>query len=443
MIKFGSCKPLIRFASKKAVNGKTPASISDVKELASPPLVNGKVIPDNGTKRSWLRTVSSVLAVPMFVGGVGIALYIKDDNFRSVVTDYGSKIFQSFSVFHRKAWQSLLSNIPGSDQHEPSKTTGSMKDDYQLRRIEDVSSEDLEEAVSTNSMGNNSERPPEPHQAVIVHTLLQQREAKLREEFDEVINERVENLIRPTLVLREKEIFSKLEQHLYEQKKAIENEIAAERASRFERMNEMNKKAVALDVLMNEHDLQLKQSRQAHALVVIANRLDKDLESAIPFTAAWSQLESLKNDQVISAAVNSVPKEIVNRGINSFAQLKTRFKQMSRSYRRAALTSPDAGIFEQLLAAVCSCLLLERNAYDYGSDDFAKIQRAYFFMGQADLQSVVAEIESLDPRGASYDMSRDWLKDAKNRLLVSQTMHLLKLYASELSLNSSRWSSSS
>lgn len=113
-------------------------------------------------------------------------------------------------------------------------------------------------------------------------------------------------------------------------------------------------------------------------------------------------------------------------------QLQKRFETVVNAGRRGALVPPGAGIGGHLLAGTISALLVEQRSLVKGKDELSRLTRASYFVSREDLFNAVRELEQLDPKGLPAKLCRDWLKDAKGRLVTDMAIQVL---ASSIYLN--------
>ena len=116
-------------------------------------------------------------------------------------------------------------------------------------------------------------------------------------------------------------------------------------------------------------------------------------------------------------------------------QLQKRFEKVVNAGRRGALVPPNAGIGGHLLAGTVSALLVEQRSLVKGKDEMSRLTRASYYVAREDLSRAIAELDKLDPNGVPARLCKDWLHDAKGRLVTDMAIQLLKSHAADLASN--------
>ena len=121
---------------------------------------------------------------------------------------------------------------------------------------------------------------------------------------------------------------------------------------------------------------------------------------------------------------------MLNNGVASLDFLRHRFHKLHSAAEEASLraTSPKPNsIWSHFSAKLFSWMLLRERKVLQGNDDHARLNRADFFLKNGNLNSAVNELEAVSAPTA--EVVADWLRQAKDRLVVEQAVKVLQAQA--------------
>lgn len=208
------------------------------------------------------------------------------------------------------------------------------------------------------------------------------------------------------------------------------------RQERMQKLNEMKTTAGALQ-LMLEHAVEAqKRSKQVWELSLCLIDVQEAIKgSAEPFAKQWEALlDASKGDPVLETAITSVPAEVVVSGVSNRGELTSRFfKKVESATREGALIdkakpalngSAPPTIWGYVLARVTSLFLVPQRTLVEGNRPEDIISRAGYYLSHGDLDGCTKELESL--RGEPAELAKDWISAAKDRLLLENTLNIVK-----------------
>lgn len=172
-------------------------------------------------------------------------------------------------------------------------------------------------------------------------------------------------------------------------------------------------------------------SLKAHRLSAAALALAEKLETNKP---AVKELAALKDaagkDGVIPAALVTIP-EAVKRGVPTLSELQTRFENVQKRSRQAALVPTGRNGLEGQLAGILFSTLKYYPDPDDPAPDADKdnaeyvLARARKYVQLGDLESAVEQLDKLT--GQPAFTVKDWKKDASDRIVVEKALKVIKM----------------
>lgn len=138
----------------------------------------------------------------------------------------------------------------------------------------------------------------------------------------------------------------------------------------------------------------------------------------------------MKDNQVISSAVGSIPSSI-NIGVPTLSELQTKFDTIYLKCRQAALVpSGRVGLEGQLFGILLSSLKYAPSVDEpapEGRKDEAEyvLARARQYVHLGELNLAVEELKKL--QGQPAFTIKDWKKSAEDRITVDKALHIIKM----------------
>jgi mitofilin len=224
-----------------------------------------------------------------------------------------------------------------------------------------------------------------------------------------------------------------LEQEIQLQRKFLDSvraSVESEREGRLSKLDELSSSVSELENLTSQWnsvvDATLQTQHLHVALEAVRAKLDDAVTSGHP-TPFLSELVALKevstDDEVVSAAIASIPPIAYQRGIPSPASLIDRFRRVASEVRKASLLPEDAGVASHAASAVLSRLMFAKKAergLPEGEDVEATLARTEVLLEEGDLESAAREMNGL--KGWAGVLSRDWVAECRRVLEVKQAV---------------------
>ncbi|CAM9968432.1 unnamed protein product, partial [Choristocarpus tenellus] len=158
------------------------------------------------------------------------------------------------------------------------------------------------------------------------------------------------------------------------------------------------------------------------------------------------QLVSLRElaggDELVESAVSAIPEEAAAKGIPTLPQLRDRFRTVHGECRRVSLVPEQAGsgLGGQIWGSILAKVTMAPSGMVEGDSAECVLARAKHLVEVGELASAVGELDKL--KGLPAETIRDWLSDAKTRLLADQArltaMTVIRCHASLLSASRSK-----
>jgi mitofilin len=130
------------------------------------------------------------------------------------------------------------------------------------------------------------------------------------------------------------------------------------------------------------------------------------------------------DDSVIKAALDSIPKRVLQQGVPTELELAQRFARVYDNCYRVALVPEDGGVVEHAMAHLAAAVTI-RGGKPEGTSQEAVLARAReLLVEQNDLDAALNEMEKL--KGPVKEAASDWIAQAKGRVAVQQAVLLIK-----------------
>ncbi|KAF4549626.1 MIC complex subunit MIC60-like protein [Elsinoe fawcettii] len=217
----------------------------------------------------------------------------------------------------------------------------------------------------------------------------------------------------------------------------IEQRVEAERQGRLGKLDQLSTSVNELERLTAEWNSVIDNNLQTQHLHVALDAVRSAIEQyehPTPFVAELAALKEVGNsNQVVNAAIASIPPVAYQRGLPTSAHLIDRFRRVASEVRKAALLPEDAGVASHAASAVLSRLMFSKKGEGMpaGSDVEAVLTRTENLLEEGDLDGAAREMNSL--HGWAGVLSRDWVGECRR---VLETRQALEVIATEARLQS-------
>ena len=270
---------------------------------------------------------------------------------------------------------------------------------------------------------------------------MQDQEVKWRDEYEEE-REKLSQSYHEKLALEldaakrvaeETKNNELLEQEIQLQRRFLDSVRASvenEREGRLSKLDQLSSSVTELENLTTQWNSVVDATLQTQHLHVALDAVRAQLDDAITAghpTPFLNELVALKevsaDDEVVSAAIASIPPVAYQRGIPSPASLIDRFRRVASEVRKASLLPEDAGVASHAASAVLSRLMFAKKAergLPAGEDVEATLARTEVLLEEGDLESAAREMNGL--QGWAGVLSRDWIGECRRVLEVRQAV---------------------
>ena len=206
----------------------------------------------------------------------------------------------------------------------------------------------------------------------------------------------------------------------------VANSVEAERNGRLSKLNELSSSVSELEKLTGEWnsviDANLATQHLHVALESVRAAIGK-YDHPTPFINELAALKEMGNsNEVINAAIASIPPVAYQRGVPTSAHLIDRFRRVASEVRKAALLPEDAGVASHAASAVLSRFMFSKKGEGMpeGSDAEAVLTRTEVFLEEGDLDGAAREMNGL--HGWASVLSKDWVQECRRVLETKQAL---------------------
>mmetsp|Transcript_15829 Transcript_15829/g.30975 ORF Transcript_15829/g.30975 Transcript_15829/m.30975 type:complete len:611 (-) Transcript_15829:62-1894(-) len=209
-----------------------------------------------------------------------------------------------------------------------------------------------------------------------------------------------------------------------------------DRAERLAELQEFKIQVEAFDSLLALKNEKEVVSQRLHRLSSAVSAITDDLEGNRGFLSAWNTLKhDGQGDPILEAALEAVSLKTAARGVIPMRVVQSRFRRVERACRQVAyLPKEDPTLFGFAVAKLFQVVTLREHRFLVaGTDDHARIGRASYYMEQGNLLACLQELEQTSP--AVMEVCVDFVRDVKERLVVEQTLAVIKTHMSSLQLD--------
>lgn len=209
-------------------------------------------------------------------------------------------------------------------------------------------------------------------------------------------------------------------------------QVAAELQTKAATLQALQDKLAHLEAALSASQTAKEGSVRAHRLSAAALALAEKLETSQP---AASEVQALKlaageADGVISTALGTIP-EAVQSGVPTLAELQTRFDQVHKKCRQAALVPAGRPGLEGQLAGMLFATVKYAPSPDEPAPEAEKdsaeyvLVRAKKYVQLGDLEQAVEQLDKLEGQ-AAFTVA-DWKRDAMSRVAVVKALKVIKM----------------
>ncbi|KAK9163228.1 hypothetical protein Syun_004130 [Stephania yunnanensis] len=252
------------------------------------------------------------------------------------------------------------------------------------------------------------------------------------------IKEKAEENLQTELQRKEEEVELQLKKIQELARAELAAAIASEKAAHIEKMEEANLHINALCIAFYALSEEARQSEFVHKLTLGALALEDVLPKGLPIqaevTSLKAYLDEVGRDSLVDLVLSTLPKETLECGTSTKAQLNKKAKSQKGLLRHYSLIPPNGGgMLAHGLAYVAS-LLKMREDDQSGNGIESLISRVEKYLAEGRLAEA-ADVLEAGVRGTQAEkIISGWVKQARNRAVTEQALSLLQSYATSISL---------
>ncbi|KAK9166714.1 hypothetical protein Scep_001905 [Stephania cephalantha] len=252
------------------------------------------------------------------------------------------------------------------------------------------------------------------------------------------IKEKAEENLQTELQRKEEEVELQLKKIQELARAELAAAIASEKEAHIEKMEEANLHINALCMAFYALSEEARQSEFVHTLTLGALALEDVLSKGLPIqaevTSLKAYLDEVGRDSLVDLVFSTLPKETLESGTSTKAQLNQKAKSQKGLLRHYSLFPPNGGgMLAHGLAYVAS-LLKMREDDQSGNGIESLISRVEKYLAEGRLAEA-ADVLEAGVRGTQAEkIISGWVKQARNRAVTEQALSLLQSYATSISL---------
>lgn len=266
---------------------------------------------------------------------------------------------------------------------------------------------------------------------------MQDQETHWRDEYEserEKLSQGYQNKLSAELDIVRKVAEQRVQNALIEQEISLQRKFAQsvrerveqERAGRLSKLEELSSSVSELEKLTGEWnqvvDTNLATQHLHIALDAVRHAVSK-YDHPTPFINELAALKEIASgNNVVTAAIASIPPTAYQRGIPTPAHLIDRFRRVASEVRKASLLPEDAGVASHAASAVLSRFMFQKQGAGVpdGEDVEAVLTRTQVSLEEGDIDGAAREMNSL--KGWAGVLSRDWVAECRRVLEVKQAL---------------------
>lgn len=197
-------------------------------------------------------------------------------------------------------------------------------------------------------------------------------------------------------------------------------------AGRLEELERLKAEVAALDrVFQTDTDYE-HASYKVHRVSAAIMAFELGLLSSNPLKRELAALRHVtQGDAVLEPLLGSLPAT-VEQGVPTLSELQVRFPTVQSAAREAAFVPESSpGMAGHMFATALAAVTIKPRGLVEGAGADEVLARAAYHVERGDLPKAVAELDALPPQGLPGKVVKDWLRDAKGRLLVEQAVRAM------------------
>ncbi|KAI9484897.1 mitochondrial inner membrane protein-domain-containing protein [Zychaea mexicana] len=224
----------------------------------------------------------------------------------------------------------------------------------------------------------------------------------------------------------------------------VRQQVETERGGRLSRVDEVAVRQRVFEKLSYANAESLDDARKAHQLTIAVDALGRaayagnqeafldELQALLTISAPASPFADIterRNDELVQVIASNISETVARHGIDSMAQMVTRFANVATEVRRASLI-PEEGssMISHIISIIMSKLMFKKEGLVPGDDLEARLARAeYYLHKENDLESATREVNQL--KGWPKHLAADWLDAARRHLEIKQALEIMRTQA--------------
>lgn len=278
---------------------------------------------------------------------------------------------------------------------------------------------------------------------------MQDQETHWRDEYEserEKLSQGYQNKLSAELDIVRKVAEQRVQNALIEQEISLQRKFAQsvrerveqERAGRLSKLEELSSSVSELEKLTGDWnkvvDTNLATQHLHIALDAVRHAVSK-YDHPTPFINELAALKEIASgNDVVTAAIASIPPTAYQRGIPTPAHLIDRFRRVASEVRKASLLPEDAGVASHAASAVLSRFMFQKQGAGVpeGEDVEAVLTRTQVSLEEGDIDGAAREMNGL--KGWAGVLSRDWVAECRRVLEVKQALDVSTLSINHMNM---------
>ncbi|KAK3250894.1 hypothetical protein CYMTET_39751 [Cymbomonas tetramitiformis] len=211
----------------------------------------------------------------------------------------------------------------------------------------------------------------------------------------------------------------------------LAEEANKERIDRAEQLDGLRLQVNALEDVLSRRWQERKGSVDTHNLAGAVMAVEASMSSGKALGPAVSALAGqCEGDVLVHAAIDSLPPSVREHGVMSKAQLLESLEEVKPAARELVLipSGSSAGPITMVVARVAAALRVREDAGSGGSIE-STLARVQGLIAADEVVAAAAELEDACKGTAAAPIVGEWVKAARERALVDQTLSVLQAQA--------------
>lgn len=402
---------------KDANTGAKPKDVAGAKTQELVPKAEAKPVADTtkpATTSAPAATLVDHVTVPnASEPAVQAAVKLVNDLITVINADPNASKYQTTLESAKSQLSGIISNIgtlKEQIQHEATSKITDAHKEFDFAAKELVSR--LEKEMQTQEMHWREEYESEREK------LSQSYQAKLSTELD-VVRKVAEERTRSAMIEQEIALHRQFADE-------VRDRVEAERNGRLSKLDQLSSSVSELEKLTGDWnsvvDANLATQHLHVALESVRAAIAKQ-DHPTPFINELAALKEIGNgNEVVNAAIASIPPVAYQRGVPTPAHLIDRYRRVASEVRKAALLPEDAGVASHAASAVLSRFLFSKKGEGLpeGNDVEAVLTRTEVLLEEGDLDAAAREMNGL--QGWAGVLSKDWVAECRRVLETKQAL---------------------